>query len=256
VLKDGYSIYRKLYFYRDVLGFKFETKVKDAMTLKAVVFDLDGTLADFNLDYKIVRAEVRNFFIKKDLPVSILSTNESIFEMLKKAEIFLKNNDKSEKTIKEIRGKALAIAEKFELEAAKSTSLLPGVAETLKTLKKMGLKIGLFTINSEKSTNYILKRFRIARFFDVVIPRNRVKYVKPSSEHLDFVLKALGVDPNETMVVGDGVSDMKCVRELQAIAVGLPTGLSSIKELINSGANYIITSITDVPMLIEHIQRI
>jgi HAD superfamily hydrolase (TIGR01549 family) len=256
VLKDGYSIYRKVYFYGDVLGFKFETKVKDAMTLKAVVFDLDGTLANFNLDYKVVRAEVRSFFIKKGLPASILATNESIFEMLKKAEIFLKNNDKSEKAIKEIRVKALAIAEKFELEAAKSTSLLPGVAETLATLKKMGLKLGLFTINSEKSTNYILKRFSIVDFFDAVTPRNSVKYVKPSSEHLDFVLKFLEVDSNETIVVGDGVSDMKCARELEVIAVGLPTGLSSVKELTNFGANYIITAITDLPMLIEHIQRI
>jgi HAD superfamily hydrolase (TIGR01549 family) len=230
--------------------------VGDAMTLKAVVFDLDGTLANFNLDYKIVRAEVRSFFIKKGFPASILSTNESIFEMLKKAEIFLKNNGKSEKTIEEIRGKALAIAEKFELEAAKSTSLLPGVAETLKTLKKMGLKLGLFTINSEKSTNYILKRFSIVNFFDAVTPRNSVKYVKPSSEHLDFVLKVLEVDSNETIVVGDGVSDMKCARELEVIAVGLPTGLSSVKELTNFGANYIITAITDLPMLIEHIQRI
>jgi len=255
VLKDGYSIYRKVYFYRDVLGFKFKTKVKDAMTLEAVVFDLDGTLANFNLDYKAVRAEVRSFFIKKGLAASILSTNESIFEMLKKAEIFLKNNGKSEKTIKEIRGKALAIAEKFELEAAKNTSLLPGVAETLKTLKKMGLKIGLFTINSEKSTNYILKRFRIARFFDAVTPRNKVKYVKPNSEHLEFILKALEVDPNETIVVGDGVSDMKCARELKAIAVGLPTGVSAIKELINFGANYVVTSITDLPMLIGHLQK-
>ena len=231
-------------------------KVEDEVTLKAVVFDLDGTIANFNLDYKAVRAEVRSFFIKKNLPASILSTNESIFEMLKKAEIFLKNNGKSEKAIKEICGKALSIAERFELEAAKSTSLLPGVAGTLKTLKKMSLRIGLFTINSEKSTNYILNRFRIARFFDAVIPRNSVEYVKPSIEHLDFVLKALGVDPSEIMVIGDGVSDMICAKELEATAVGLPTGLSSIKELINSGANYIITSITDLPKLIEHIQRI
>jgi HAD superfamily hydrolase (TIGR01549 family) len=174
--------------------------------------------------------------------------------MLKKAEIFLKNNGKSEKAIKEIRGKALAIAEKFEFVASKGTSLLPGVAEILKTLKGMDLKIGLFTISSEKSTNYILKRFRIASFFDAVTPRNSVKYVKPSSEHLKSVLKALEVDPRETIVVGDGVNDMKCARELKTIAVGLPTGLSSPKELISSGANYIITSITDLPMLIEHIQ--
>ena len=225
------------------------------MVVKAVVFDLDGTIASFNIDYKTVRAEVRSFLIRAELPASVLSINESIFEMLKKTEIFMKNNGKSEKTMTETRDKALAIAEKYELEAAKTTSLLPGILETLKTLKKMNLKIGLCTINSEKSTNYILKRFGIAEFFDAVISRNSVKYVKPNTEHLEAALKALGVNPEEAMVVGDGVSDMKCARELNAIAVGLPTGVSSPKELISSGANYFITSITDLPTLIGYINK-
>jgi len=225
------------------------------MVVKAVVFDLDGTIASFNIDYKTVRAEVRSFLIRAGLPASVLSINESIFEMLKKTEIFMKNNGKSEKTMTETRDKALAIAEKYELEAAKTTSLLPGILETLKTLKKMNLKIGLCTINSEKSTNYILKRFGIAEFFDAVISRNSVKYVKPNTEHLEAALKALGVNPEEAMVVGDGVSDMKCARELNAIAVGLPTGVSSPKELISSGANYFITSITDLPTLIGYINK-
>ncbi len=225
------------------------------MVVRAVVFDLDGTIAKFNIDYKAVRADVRSYLIKRGLPASILSINESIFEMLKKTEIFMKNNGKSEETLMETRDKALAIAEKYELEAAKTTGLLPGILETLKTLKKMTLKIGLCTINSEKSTNYILKRFGIAEFFDAVTPRNNVRYVKPNTEHLEATLKALGVDPEETMVVGDGVSDMKCARELNAIAVGLPTGVSHPKELISSGANYFITSITDLPTLIEYINK-
>ncbi len=223
--------------------------------IKAVIFDLDGTLADFNLDYKTVRTDVKSFLTKEGLPSSILSTRESIFEMLKKTEIFLKNNGKSAE-VKRIREKALRIAEEHELEAAKNTSLLPGVRETLKALRKMKLKLALFTINSEKSAKYILQRFKIAKFFDVLIPRNRVRYVKPNEEHLKVTLDALGVNPEEAIVVGDGSSDMKCSRELKVIAVGLPTGISSLKELINSGANYIITSITDLPMLIEEINKL
>jgi phosphoglycolate phosphatase len=230
-------------------------KVKDAMTIKAVIFDLDGTLASFNIDYKAIRADVRGFLIKKGLPASILSITESIFEMLKKAEIFMKNNGQPEKAMIETRQKALAIAEKYELEAAKTTSLLSGVLETLKALKKMSLKIGLCTINSEKSASYILKRFRIAEFFDAVTSRDKVKYVKPNTEHLEATLKALEVNPNEVMIVGDGTSDMKCAKELKTIAVGLPTGVSSPKELVNSGANYLITSITDLPTLIEYINK-
>jgi HAD superfamily hydrolase (TIGR01549 family) len=223
--------------------------------IRAVVFDLDGTLASFNVDYKAVRADVRDFLIKRGLPASILSVNESVFEMLKKTEIFMKNNGKTAKAVNEIREKALAIAEKYELEAAKTTSLLPGVLEMLKALKEIGLKIGLCTINSEKSTSYILKRFRIAKFFDAVTPRNSVKYVKPNVEHLEATLKTLGVKSEETMVVGDGVSDVKCAKELKAVAVGLPIGVSSPKELINAGANYLVTSITDLPILIEYLNK-
>ncbi len=225
------------------------------MAIKAVIFDLDGTLANFNIEYKAVRAEVRSFLIRAGLPPSILSLNESIFEMLKKTKIFLKNNGKSDKNFAEIQNKALAIAEKYELEASKTTSLFPGVLETLKALKEKGLKIGLCTINSEKSVNYILKKFGIAKFFDAVTPRDKVKNVKPSIEHLKATIKALKVSPEETVVAGDSWIDMQCARELKAIAVGLPTGISSPKDLAAAGANYFITSITDLPSLIEYLNK-
>jgi HAD superfamily hydrolase (TIGR01549 family) len=167
----------------------------------------------------------------------------------------MKNNEKSEKTMDDIRKKALAIAEEYELEAAKTTSLLPGVLEALSDLNNIKLKVGLCTINSEKATNYILKRFRIAEFFDAVTSRDSVKYVKPSVEHLETTLKALEVKSEEAIVVGDGISDIKCARELKTIAVGLPSGVSSSKELISAGANYLITSITDLPTLIECINK-
>jgi len=226
------------------------------MTITAVVFDLDGTITSFNVDYMTIRAEVRSLLISVGLPASVLSTTESIFEMLKKAEIFMKNNGKSEKAIETVQAKALAIAEKYELEAAKNTSLLSGVTETLKAIKKMGLKIGLCTINSERATDYILKRFKIASYFDVLVPRNKVKYVKPNSEHLEAVMKALEAKPEETIVIGDGVGDIKCARELNAIAVGLLSGISTMDKLIDSGANYVVSSIAEAPTLIEQLNRV
>lgn len=221
------------------------------MTTKAIIFDLDGTIAAFNLDYMTLRSEVRSFLIRTGVPASVLFVNESIFDMLNKTEIFLRNSGKSTRTIEKVRNEALAIAERHELEAAKTTSLLPSVVETLKILKEMGLKIGLCTVNSEKSAIYILKRFGIADFFDAVIPRNKVKHVKPSGEHLEAVLKALKVSPKEALLVGDATRDMQCAKELKVMAVGLSTGISSQKELMNAGANYLITSIADLPSLIE-----
>jgi HAD superfamily hydrolase (TIGR01549 family) len=224
-------------------------------SIKAVIFDLDGTIASFNLDYKAVRGEVRGYLLRIGVPASLLSANESIFEMLKKTEIYVKNSGKSAEAMEEIRKEALGIAEKYELEAARNTSLLPGANETLKALKQMGLKIGLFTLSGDKSARYILQRFKLGEFFGVTVPRNRVNFVKPNPEHLEMALKVLGVVSQETVVVGDSEVDMESARELKAIAVGLPTGTATTEQLTVHGANYIITSITDLPVLIDKINR-
>jgi phosphoglycolate phosphatase len=225
------------------------------MVVKAVIFDLDGTIASFNLDYRAVRGDVRSYLLRVGIPASLLTVNESIFEMLKKTEIFLKNSGKSADAAEGVRNGALAIAEKYELEAARGTGLLPGVNEVLKALKRMGLKIGLFTLSSDKAARYILQRFKLGAFFGVTVPRNRVNYVKPNPEHLEMALKVLGVAPEETVVVGDSEVDMESAKELKAIAVGLPAGISTVEQLTVHGANYIITSITDLPVIIEQINQ-
>jgi phosphoglycolate phosphatase-like HAD superfamily hydrolase len=96
-----------------------------------------------------------------------------------------------------------------------------------------------------------VKRFGIANFFDAVVPRSKVKRVKPSSEHLEAVLKALKVSPKEALLVGDAARDMECARELKVMGVGLSTGVSTQKELMDAGANYLITSIADLPSLVR-----
>jgi len=225
------------------------------MGVSAIVFDLDGTLVDFCLDYQALRAEVRSYLMKLGVPSSVLFLKENIFEMLRKTEIFLKNTGKSTEEIEDVHHEAFAIAERYELEAAVSTELSSGAIETLKTLKQMGLKMGICTTNSEKSVRYILNRFRISEFFDVVVTRNSVKQVKPNPEHLEVALKALDVAPEESVLLGDSSTDMLCARELKAIAVGLSTGVSTIEQLKSTGANYIVTSITDLPVLVEKISR-
>jgi pyrophosphatase PpaX len=110
-------------------------------------------------------------------------------------------------------------------------------------------------LNSDKAANYILQRFKLGDFFGVIVPRNKVNFVKPNPEHLEMALKVLGVAPEETVVVGDGNVDMESAKELQAVAVGLPADTAKIDQLMRHGANYIITLITDLPVLIEKINN-
>jgi phosphoglycolate phosphatase len=223
--------------------------------IKAVILDLDGTIAYFNLDYKSVRAEVIQLLTKQGFPASIFSMNESIFSMLKKAEIYMKNNGREEHDVARMKKAVLSVANRHELEAAHTTSLMPGIPETLKTLKKMNLKTAIFTINGEKSTSYILSCFRLERFFDATITRESVSAVKPDPAHLEAALKALNVEPEEAIVVGDSKLDMMCAKELNVVAVGVATGMSSPKELMRAGATYLISSLTDVPNLIQQLSN-
>jgi HAD superfamily hydrolase (TIGR01509 family) len=226
------------------------------MPIKAVVFDLDGTIAAFNLDYKGLRAEIRGYLIKKGVPASVLKVNETMFDMLKKTNLYMTHAGKSNETIQKTRQEVIAIADRYELEAATRTSLLPGVLETLKNLKKNNLKIGLCTISGSKSAEYIFQRFKLTEYFDAVVTREKVTQVKPHAEHCQAALLELGVQASETVVVGDGASDMQAAKEVKAIAVGLPTGVGTKNQLVKDGANYIITSITDLPILIETINKI
>ncbi|MFA7398292.1 MAG: HAD family phosphatase [Candidatus Bathyarchaeia archaeon] len=224
------------------------------MPVEAVIFDLDGTLTVFNIDYKALRGEVREYLLRTGVPASVLNVNESMFDMMHKAEIYFKNS-KSEQAFKEVQSQCLVIAEKYEMEAATLTSLQPGAIEILKELKKLKLKIGLCTTNSETATNYILQRFKVLDYFQAVVSRNKVKRVKPDTEQYELALKILGVKPVNSIIVGDSVVDMQSAKELKAIAIGLPTGISTQKQLTTHGANYIITALSDLPVLIKKMEK-
>jgi HAD superfamily hydrolase (TIGR01509 family) len=225
------------------------------VTIKAVILDIDGTLVNFTLDYKTSRAEVIQYLIKQGFPQSLFSINENIFEMLKKAEIYMKNNGEQESKAKTVRKGIFSIADRHEMEAANTNHMLPGVLETLKALKNMGLRMAVFTMNGEKSTNHIVRTFRLKQFFDATITRESASAVKPDPAHLEAVLSALNIKPEETIVVGDSALDMKCARELNITGVGISTGISSPKELIHAGASYLISSFTEIPRLIQQLNE-
>ena len=89
----------------------------------------------------------------------------------------------------------------------------------------------------------------------MVVSREKVKYVKPHTEQFELALKALGVHAKSALIVGDSVVDMQSAKEIKVVAVGLTTGLSTTEQLMSNGANYIVTSLNDLPVLIKEINK-
>jgi len=222
--------------------------------IKAVIFDLDGTLKEFNLDTKACRTKIINLLTQLGFPRSLFSLNESAFDMLKKVKKSPITEDRKNQFTK-IKDMVFSVVEEFELEAARTAKIFEDIPETLKALRDMKLKIALCTISSEKTTKYILKRFHLEQFFDAVITRESVFEVKPHPTHLEAALDALKVRSQEAVLVGDSVKDIECAVQLNVLAVGVTTGLSSLEELTCSGAHYIASSVTDIPILVEQLNR-
>lgn len=175
--------------------------------------------------------------------------------MLKIAKVYMTNVDREEE-FPRVQEQILSLARRRELQAARETSPLPGVFETLKNLKtERNLKLGIFTINSLKSTDYILANFRLKQFFDAVVTREAVSNVKPDPTHLAATLKALKAKTNETVVVGDSVTDMRSAKALNVEAIGIARGDGDPKKLNQAGAKHVIRSITDLPKLIANLEE-
>ena len=221
--------------------------------IRAVIFDLDGTLKEFNLDIKGCRTKIINLLTQEGFSRSLFSLNESAFDMLKKVKKYLITEAGKKQEFAKIENMVFSVVEDFELEAARTAKMFAGIPETLKALRDMKLEIALCTICSEKTTDYVLKRFHIEQFFDAVITRESVFEVKPHPTHLEAALNALKVKSQEAVLVGDSVKDIECAVQLNVLAVGVTTGLSSIEELTCSGAHYIASSANDIPILIQQL---
>jgi HAD superfamily hydrolase (TIGR01549 family) len=175
--------------------------------------------------------------------------------MLKKVNALLKAKNAKQQEFTMFKTKTFSIVEDMEFEAAEKTEMFTGVPETLKKLKTMNLQLGLCTISGEKVTRYILERFNLEHFFDAVITRDSVREIKPHPEQLQAALNALQVKPHEAVLVGDSIKDVACALQLNVIAVGVTTGLSSIEKLTNAGAHYIASTVTDIPRLIQQLKK-
>lgn len=221
------------------------------MVVKAVIFDLHGTIVEYKVNSKAARTEVTEYLISQGIPPSFFSPSESYFEALNKLEEYVRDRPVEGKTYHQLRDAVFNILDRYELENIASTRLTPGMLDTLKTLKRRGLKLGLLTVNGQKATDRLLSKFRLNGYFQAVITRESAPRLKPHPLHLEILLRLLEVSPQEAVVVGDSTSDIKVAHALKALAVSVLGGIAQKDELIRAGTDYLSNSPSDLVALID-----
>ena len=214
--------------------------------IKAIIFDFDGTLAVLNIDFNAMREQVfelmRHFDVEEKLITEryLLEIVDEVYQIL-----WEKNPSGAEAFYQESHH----ILHEVEMRAADKGKLIPGAEATLKSLREKGIKVGIITRNCEDAVRRVFPN--IDRFCDVFISRNSVKKVKPHPDHLSSAMKALDVEGEEAVMIGDHTIDIQAGKKVGMKTIGVLTGRTKREEFEKAGADYILDNATEICKLLE-----
>jgi len=219
--------------------------------IKAVIFDLDGTLVKFALDFIRARKDAIVEIRRRGINAENLSESLSLYSMLK---VIKERTDA--KTFLDLKKSLWEIIEKIELKAANETDIQPNALQTLIRIKNLGLKLAIVTNNGRKATSIVTKKFGLNDFFDVIVTREDSEELKPDEGSIKRAIEILGIDAKKAIYVGDGVIDILAAKKAKVISVAVPTGVSSIENLVEAKPDYLVGSLKDIMALLESIQKV
>ncbi len=223
------------------------------MSIRGVVFDLDGTLTHYSIDLASLRSELISKIREIGLPINIVSFRDYPISMVRKVMVYMENEGYPRSQIKSIASALFKVIEKYELIAANTTTLIPGAIDALRYVHSLNLKCSLYTLCGRRPTMRILERFNLTRYFDAIVTRDDVEHFKPHPEHLLKAIVALELKPSQVVVIGDSVIDVDCAKAVGSISIAVLSGVRTLNELRSRGADYIISSVAELPKILGKI---
>jgi HAD superfamily hydrolase (TIGR01509 family) len=120
------------------------------------------------------------------------------------------------------RESALAVLERFELQAAAASRPNPGAEALVGWIKAQQLPVGILTRNLRVSVRRALENFHRLREadFDLIISRDDPISPKPSGDGILWAARLWGIDPETILMVGDFILDIEA-----GVAAGAQTAL-------------------------------
>lgn len=183
------------------------------MAYNTILFDFDGTLADTNgLVIESWQHVYRALTGREaDLPMIKATFGEPLGISMEK--IF--PNTPMEQAIDIYRGHQKDIYEEM-------IQPFSGMVELIKELKARGLKIGVTTSRMRNTTLIGLNKFGITEYMDAIVTCDDTDKHKPDPEPVLITLERLRAKPENTLMVGDSMFDIKCAHNagVKAVLVG------------------------------------
>jgi len=213
------------------------------MKVKAIIFDVDGTLVDsipyHNESFIKLFSDFGFKLNKKKLRSVMRLPTDDIYVKLRIKSLFGINLQPF-----------IKIRRNYYYRLIKGKDLVfPHLYEVLRRLEKK-YRFAIAT-NSSISTTRKQCPKKLLDLFDVILTFDDVKHGKPHPEILEKVLKILKVKTNEVVFVGDSVFDVIAANELSIKFIGVTTGISNKRIMLENGAVCVLKSLNQLESYLE-----
>ena len=210
--------------------------------IKAVAFDLDGTLVDTLPDLHTATNLTLN-----DLGYGVVSRDivrryigQGIEYLLKELFKSLEINTGKEDFVK----LAAQFRNHYAVHVCDESVLFPEMLEVLQSLQEKGMGIACLTNKSEEFTLPILDRLAVRHYFQEVICGDTLARRKPDPMPIFELAQRFNVEPHEVLMVGD--SQTACARNAGAPVVCVPYGYRSGMTLADLNGDFVLKSPKDI----------
>jgi phosphoglycolate phosphatase len=124
---------------------------------------------------------------------------------------------------------------------------IKGIQPFLSRLREDGFRTALATNDERKDTEAILNHLGMEGLFDTILCAGEVSLPKPHPETIFSICRKLGIDPKETVMVGDSVADMMAGKRAGvALTIGILEGGVTPREELEKVADLVVDSIRDL----------
>jgi len=138
----------------------------------------------------------------------------------------------------------------YDATVVPSTLLFPRAWSLLRACRAAELKLALVTTKSTDTATAVLRRCRVHGLFTSIVGGDRPRRPKPHPDMMELALAELGVAPSATLVVGDGAHDVEMGRRAGARTCGVAWGVHEAEQLQAAGADYVVHSMRELRDLI------